>query len=98
MPRTRERGRHPGTTRSAGAQNSPRRQVSSEPRFAPDTERIRQFGDQIDGFAQYLEQTSVQNLLGDAENFARQHSSWFLGGALALWFAASRFIKGSTPT
>jgi hypothetical protein len=65
---------------------------------APVANYANMAGDKVDGFAQYLEQTSVTNLIGDAENFARQHSSWFLGGALALGFAASRFIKASTPS
>jgi len=65
---------------------------------APIANYANKAGDKIDELAQYLEQTSVQNLIGDAENFARQHSSLFLGGALAIGFAASRFIKASTPS
>jgi hypothetical protein len=65
---------------------------------APVANYANQAGDKVDEFAQYLEQTSVQSLIGDAEKFARQHSSLFLGGALAIGFAASRFIKASTPS
>lgn len=65
---------------------------------APIANYANQAGDKVDEFATYLEQSSVQNLISDAENFARQHSSLFLGGALALGFAASRFIKASTPS
>lgn len=53
--------------------------------------------DTVDGFAGYLERTSVQELIGDAERFAREHSTVFLGAAVALGVAAGRFIKASTP-
>jgi hypothetical protein len=55
-------------------------------------------GDKVEGFAGYLEQTTVQDLIRDAEDFARQHSSLFLGGAVALGVAAARFIKASSPS
>jgi len=54
--------------------------------------------DKVEGFAGYLEQTPIQDLIRDAEDFARQHSTAFLGGAVALGFAAARFIKASTPS
>jgi hypothetical protein len=53
--------------------------------------------DQVQGFAEYLEQSTVQDLIRDTEDFARQHSALFLGGALAIGFAAARFIKASSP-
>ena len=55
-------------------------------------------GDKVEGFAGYLEQTTVQDLIRDAEDFARQHSTIFLGGAVALGVAAARFIKASSPS
>lgn len=54
--------------------------------------------DQVEGFAGYLERTPVQDMVRDAEDFARQHSTLFLGGALALGLAAARFIKASAPS
>lgn len=54
--------------------------------------------DKVEGFAGYLEQTPVQNLIRDAEEFARQHSTLFLGGAMALGVAAARFIKASSSS
>ena len=55
-------------------------------------------GDKVEGFAGYLEHTTVQDLIRDAEDFARQHSTAFLGGAAALGIAAARFIKASSPS
>lgn len=54
--------------------------------------------DKVEGFAGYLEQTPIQALIRDAEDFARQHSTVFLGGAVALGIAAARFIKASSPS
>ena len=54
--------------------------------------------DKIDGFAGYLEQTPVQQLVQDAEDYARQHSTVFLAGAALLGFAAARFLKASKPS
>lgn len=53
--------------------------------------------DQVEGFAGYLEQTPVQELIRDAEDYARRHSTLFLGGAVAIGLAAARFIKASSP-
>lgn len=54
--------------------------------------------EKIDGFASYLEQTPVQQLVQDAEDYARQHSTVFLAGAALLGFAAARFLKASEPS
>lgn len=64
---------------------------------APFARYANSAGDQIEGFAEYLERTPVQDLVKDAEDFARQHTTLFLGGAVALGLAAARFIKASSP-
>jgi hypothetical protein len=53
-------------------------------------------GDKVDQFAQYLESTPVQDLARDVENYARNNSTLFLGGAFMLGLAAARFLKASS--
>jgi hypothetical protein len=50
---------------------------------------------QIERFSSYLEERDVDQLLGDAEGFARRHPEAFLGGAFAFGLLLGRFIKSS---
>jgi hypothetical protein len=52
---------------------------------------------QIDRFSAYLEENDVEDLVYDAERFARRQPAVFLGGAFALGFLAVRFLKSSAP-
>ncbi len=53
---------------------------------------------QINRFAQYLENTSVEQMVGEVQNIARRDPAVFLGGAFALGFLLSRFLKSSAPS
>jgi ElaB/YqjD/DUF883 family membrane-anchored ribosome-binding protein len=51
----------------------------------------------IEGTSGYIQQRSMDELLQDAENYARQHTWAFLGGGFVLGLAAARFLKSSAP-
>lgn len=51
----------------------------------------------IESTSGYIQQRSVDDLLQDAENYARQHTWAFLGGGFVLGLAAARFLKSSAP-
>jgi hypothetical protein len=51
--------------------------------------------DRLDKAAQELRETDFQGLVRTAEDFARRQPAVFLGGALLLGVAASRFLKAS---
>ena len=53
--------------------------------------------DQIDRVSGYLESKSIEDLVGEAEMFARRSPAVFLGGAFALGLFAARFLKRSSP-
>ena len=54
-----------------------------------------QVANQIERFSSFLGERDVDQLLGDAEVYARRHPEIFLGGALALGLLLGRFIKSS---
>lgn len=53
---------------------------------------------QINRFAEYLENTSVEQMVGEVQDIARRDPAVFLGGAFALGFLLSRFLKSSAPS
>jgi ElaB/YqjD/DUF883 family membrane-anchored ribosome-binding protein len=56
-----------------------------------------QAADQIDQVSDYLERRSLNDLLHDAEDFARRQPELFIGGAFTLGLLAARFMKSSAP-
>jgi hypothetical protein len=54
--------------------------------------------DQIERISGYLSNTSVEEIISDAEAFARQNPAVFLGGAFVLGLLAARFLKSSSQT
>jgi hypothetical protein len=54
-----------------------------------------QVANQIERFSSFLSERNVDQLLGDAEGYARSHPELFLGGAFALGLLVGRFIKSS---
>lgn len=54
-----------------------------------------QIADRIEDASSYLSGRSVDQLLNDAEDFARQQPEIFLGGAFGLGLLVSRFFKSS---
>lgn len=59
-----------------------------------------QAADRLAGYAEkvggYLRETKADAMLGDAEDFGRRQPATVAAGALALGFAASRFLKASS--
>jgi hypothetical protein len=58
---------------------------------------IDRAAEQIDGVANYLRDKDLDQLVGDAENFARRQPVIFVAGATMLGILAGRFLKSSSP-
>lgn len=56
---------------------------------------VDQGAEQLDQMARYLQDRDVNDLIGDAESFARERPAIFLGGAFGLGLLAARFVKSS---
>ncbi|RIK25116.1 MAG: hypothetical protein DCC55_40845 [Chloroflexi bacterium] len=65
-------------------------------------ERIAGYADQlagqIDHAARYLAEKEVDQIMRDAQGFARRQPGIFLGGALALGLVLGRFLRTSVPS
>ena len=55
-----------------------------------------QGADQADRLANFLHEKEGDELIGEIEDFARNRTAVFLGGAFVLGVAAARFIKSSS--
>lgn len=53
--------------------------------------------DQIDRASGYLQEHNLDDLLHDAEDFARRQPEIFIGGAFTLGLIAARFLRSSAP-
>jgi hypothetical protein len=51
--------------------------------------------DKVRSFSEYLEDRSLDQLLGDARQLAQRNPGLFIAGGVALGFALSRFFKAS---
>lgn len=60
------------------------------------TETARTVADRIERFSRTLGEREFTDLLHEAESYARREPAIFLGGAFALGFALSRFLKASS--
>jgi hypothetical protein len=102
--------REMGKSRLASQKDRVAGTVDSVARALRDTSKNLQQGDDqfvaeyIDGAAERIEhfsgqlrQRSVDELLGEAEGFARRQPALFLGGAFFLGALAARFLKSSRP-
>ena len=58
----------------------------------------RAVGNQADSFSRYMEGRDVREIADDIHDFARRKPAVFLGGALLLGLAVSRFLKSSRST
>jgi hypothetical protein len=56
---------------------------------------VQQAADKIDEFANQLQDRSIDEMLYEAERFARREPEIFLGGAVLLGLLAARFLKAS---
>jgi ElaB/YqjD/DUF883 family membrane-anchored ribosome-binding protein len=52
---------------------------------------------QVERVAGYLREHSVDEMVGDVQDFARREPALVLGGAFALGFLAARFLKAGGP-
>ena len=52
--------------------------------------------DQLERFSGYLRETDVDEIADEARGIARRRPAIFLGGAVALGFLATRFLKSSS--
>jgi hypothetical protein len=52
--------------------------------------------DMVDRFSGFLSERDIQQLIGEAEGFARRQPALFIGGAFALGLIAARFLKSSS--
>lgn len=55
----------------------------------------REVADRVSQASNYMQQRSVDQMMTDVENFARQQPDIFLAGAFGLGLLASRFLKSS---
>jgi len=53
--------------------------------------------DGVGSVSGYLNDRSIDDVVGDAEDLARRKPALFISGALALGILAGRFLKSSTP-
>src|SRR5690606_22612972 len=58
---------------------------------------IERAAEGVERVAQYLQQTDVDEVVDQVHEFARRKPAAFIGGAFALGFIASRFIKATSP-
>lgn len=78
-------GQVAGAIRQSGEQMR-----TDQPQIAGFAETAAQQVDKVSGF---LRQTDLNGLVRETEGFARRQPALFLGGALVLGVAASRFLK-----
>jgi hypothetical protein len=52
--------------------------------------------DQVERFSTYLRHTEVDEIMDEVRGFGRRRPGLFLGGAAAIGFFATRFLKSST--
>jgi hypothetical protein len=52
--------------------------------------------DRVEHVVGYLDQRDVNQLMGEAQEYARKHPATFLAGAFAVGVAATRFLKSSS--
>jgi hypothetical protein len=52
--------------------------------------------DQVERFSTYLRETDVDEIMDEVRDFARRRTTLFLGGAAAVGFMATRFLKSSS--
>ncbi|MDX1415807.1 MAG: hypothetical protein R3293_16540 [Candidatus Promineifilaceae bacterium] len=55
------------------------------------------FADQVEQASSYLEEHDLEDLVQEAEDFARRQPELFIGGAFTLGLLAARFLKSSAP-
>ena len=59
---------------------------------------IRMSADTIERMGDYLRDHSVDDILGDAQAYARRRPWWVVGGAFVAGLAAARFLKSGSSS
>jgi hypothetical protein len=59
---------------------------------------VERAADQIERFSNHLRQRDLNELVTEAQRFARQQPAVFIGSSFAAGMLAARFIKASRPT
>jgi hypothetical protein len=59
---------------------------------------ITRAADGVERFSGYLQSRTINDIVAEVENIARRQPVAFVGGAIALGFALSRFLKSSPPS
>jgi hypothetical protein len=62
----------------------------------PIAEYAEKASDQVERFSGYLRETDVDEIIDEVRGVARRRLALFLGGAAALGFFATRFLKSSS--
>ena len=57
-----------------------------------------QAASRVEGFSSYLRDHDMNDVVRDAESYARREPLIFLGAAFAVGFIAARFLKASSPS
>jgi hypothetical protein len=52
---------------------------------------------QVEGVSSYLKKTTLRQVVGDVERFARREPVLFMGGAFVVGLLGARFLKSSPP-
>lgn len=78
--------------RATGDQLNQREQPVPVGRYA------EQAADMVEQMAGYLRSKDIDQIVGQAEDLARQRPAVFLGAAFAIGFMAARFLKSTAPT
>lgn len=62
----------------------------------PSAQYVDRATDQVERLSGYLRDTDVDEIIGEVRGVARRRPALFLGGAAALGFLATRFLKSSS--
>lgn len=83
-----------GSVASAVRQTTDRLRAEQHDTVAAFVERA---ADQIERFSNHLRDRDLNELVGEAQRFARQQPAVFIGSSFAAGLLAARFIKASRP-
>ena len=59
---------------------------------------MRSAAEKLEGLSSTIDRKNFDEVIGDVERLARRNPAIFIGGAVALGFIASRFLKASRPS
>nr|UXE45863.1 hypothetical protein Hi04_10k_c5380_00015 [uncultured bacterium] len=70
-------------------------QLRSKDTGMPVGQYISTAADRVERLSDYLRRSTVSNMMGEVEQFARRQPAVFIGGALMLGLLGARFLKSS---